>query len=219
VFGIIAIIAIIIISVAACSSGKSFNNHEALATYLKKQPANNPDKPIKVTMVVNDQMIKDVANVIKYNDRYVSLNISGNVLTSIPDNAFNGIENLVSITIPNSVKNIGFRAFFSCTKLTSVIIPNSVTSIERAAFYNCTSLTSVTIPNSVTNIESGAFSSCSSLASVIFQGTIASDKFDDNIFGYSPPFYGNLIEKYLEGGIGKYTTTTPVNENSIWIKK
>jgi len=28
-----------------------------------------------------------------------------------------------------------------------------------------------------------------------------------------------LQEKYLAGGIGTYTTTAPVNENSKWTKK
>lgn len=42
-----------------------------------------------------------------------------------------------SVTIPNSITNIGDYAFASCGGLTSINIPNSVTSIEEGAFYGC----------------------------------------------------------------------------------
>ena len=43
---------------------------------------------------------------------------------------------MTSVTIPNSVTEIGSSAFYDCTGLTSVTIPNSVTSIGYYAFYN-----------------------------------------------------------------------------------
>ncbi len=67
------------------------------------------------------------------------------------------MNNLTSLTIPNSVTSIGDEAFYGCSGLTSVTIPNSVTSIGGSAFYNCRGLTSVTIPNSVTSIGTSAF--------------------------------------------------------------
>ena len=45
-----------------------------------------------------------------------------------------------SITIPNSVTNIGDDAFYYCSGLTSVTIPNSVTSIGSSAFSYCTGI-------------------------------------------------------------------------------
>jgi hypothetical protein len=50
---------------------------------------------------------------------------------------------LTSIVIPNSVTNIGERAFEDCDGLTSIEIPNSVTSIGKEAFYGCSGLTSI----------------------------------------------------------------------------
>ncbi len=67
---------------------------------------------------------------------------------------------LLSVTIPNSVKSIGDRAFKWCFFLQSVTIPNSVTSIGDEAFSDCNSLQSVTIPNSVKSIGNSAFSLC-----------------------------------------------------------
>jgi len=77
---------------------------------------------------------------------------------SIPANAFSCCYNLTSVTIPNSVTNIGERAFYNCSALTSVNIPNNVTNIGSSAFSGCASLTSITISNSVENIGAYAFS-------------------------------------------------------------
>jgi hypothetical protein len=89
-----------------------------------------------------------------------------------------------SYTIPNSVINIGDRAFGGCASLTSVIIGNSVTSIGNNAFTN-TGLTSVTIPDSVTSIGNSAFSNCAHLGSVTFQSSSRVTSIGDFAFSYS----------------------------------
>jgi len=108
--------------------GKTLNSAEELKTYLDKQPANGPDKPIKVSMTINNSMLKSVADIIKSAGKYVSLNITGTTLTTIPEYAFAECKTLVSITIPNSVTSIGGWAFDNCHKLANVSIGNSVTS-------------------------------------------------------------------------------------------
>ena len=84
----------------------------------------------------------------------------GNSVTEIGVGAFGGCISLTSVTIPNSVTTIRWAAFVACSSLTSVTIPNSVKTIGKSAFSSCSSLTSITIPNSVTKIGVGAFSSC-----------------------------------------------------------
>jgi hypothetical protein len=96
-----------------------------------------------------------------------------NSVTDIGWYAFYGCSSLTSITIPNSVTDIGYGVFWGCSSLTSITIPNSVTDIGVYAFYGCSSLTSVTIPNSVTSI-SGAFCGCSSLTSVTIPNSVTS---------------------------------------------
>ena len=76
-------------------------------------------------------------------------------VTSIGENAFSCSDNLISVTIPNSVISIGSNAFFRCYSLTSVTIPNSVTSIGDYAFFGCENLKNVycyaeTVPNTET---------------------------------------------------------------------
>ena len=92
--------------------------------------------------------------------------------TTIPNSvysikgAFYGCTGLVTITIPNSVTNIGYEAFYGCSGLTSITIPNSVTSIGGFAFSGCSNLTSINIPNSVTSIGGYTFDGCLGLTSI-----------------------------------------------------
>jgi len=80
-------------------------------------------------------------------------------ITKIPDNLFNQCLNLKSVTIPDSVTEIGAYAFCDCP-FTSITIPNNVTKIGEEAFRS-SSIESITIPDSVTEIGSGAFAYCS----------------------------------------------------------
>lgn len=57
--------------------------------------------------------------------------------TRIVGGAFQGMNGLKSILIPNMVKYIGNRVFESCSSLTSIDIPNSVIEIGDMAFADC----------------------------------------------------------------------------------
>ena len=103
-----------------------------------------------------------------------------NSVRSIGWSAFAGCSKLSSITIPNSVTSIGDNAFIGCSKLSSITIPNSVTNIGIYAFSGCSSLSSITIPNSVTSIGRFAFGRCDSLSSIVIPNSVTS--IGDNAF-------------------------------------
>ena len=72
------------------------------------------------------------------------------------------VGNSATYEIPGEIDGkkvirIGNSAFIDCTELTSVTIPDGVTDIRWRAFYNCVSLKSVTIPKSVIDIDNYAF--------------------------------------------------------------
>ena len=95
---------------------------------------------------------------------------------------FRDCMNLTSITIPNSVTEIGISTFENCTNLEYMTMPNSVTSIGSSAFYGCSSLTSINISDGVTEIDSDAFKGCSSLTSITIPDSVTSigyDAFED----------------------------------------
>lgn len=83
---------------------------------------------------------KNKTELIKYpigNER-TSYNIPAGVINF--GDVFSDCKNLVNITIPNSVTNIGVGAFWQCANLASITITNSVTSIGNYAFYDCKTL-------------------------------------------------------------------------------
>ena len=87
---------------------------------------------------------------------------------------FANCERLETITIPNAVTGIDYRAFYNCSGLTSIVIPDSVISIGNSAFYNCDGLASVIIGNSVTSIGDDAFEDCDRLTSVTIPDSVTS---------------------------------------------
>jgi len=118
-----------------------------------------------------------------------------------------------SISIPESVKTIGNRAFYDCTNLRIITIPEGVTIIGSYAFSGCTGLTDLTIPGSVTTIGSYAFYGCTGLTRVIFSAgsAITSANFGVNAFPGKGGMMGSIMDgsnmlkdAYLERGIGSY---------------
>ena len=63
---------------------------------------------------------------------------------TIKASAFSGCNSLVSVTLPNTVKEIQQNAFYS-TSLESIKIPASVNTIEAAAFNSCSNIKSIVV--------------------------------------------------------------------------
>lgn len=91
--------------------------------------------------------------------------IDGNT-KGIVNSAFSYCENITSITFPDSIKYIGYEAFYNCTGLTgALVIPNAITYIKSSTFSGCSNLTSLTIGSSVSTIEA-SFVECYKIDSI-----------------------------------------------------
>jgi hypothetical protein len=95
---------------------------------------------------------------------------NGSPVTSVGDGAFfNGqgiYSRLTSVTVPDSITNIGNEAFEQCGGLTNVAIGTNVINIGTNAFKFCIGLTNIVIPASVISIGDGAFLACSKLRAI-----------------------------------------------------
>lgn len=104
-----------------------------------------------------------------------------NTLTEIGTAAFHNANKLTSITIPDSITKISYSTFQHCSSLTSVNLPDSVTLIDGEAFWGCSSLTSIRIPDGVTEIGYDVFTLCNSLTEISLPGNEIT--FGDNALG------------------------------------
>jgi BspA type Leucine rich repeat region (6 copies) len=122
----------------------------------------------QLTFVTNNQAI----SITGYTGNPTVLVIPGTTngypVTSIASNAFLNRFTLKSVTIPDSVTNIGDYAFDLCSSMTNFTFGTGLTSIGVQSFILCSSLTSITIPDSVTTIGNGAFQQCQSLTNFVF---------------------------------------------------
>jgi hypothetical protein len=157
-----------------------------------------PGAAVTIPSTINGLPVTSIGNSAFSGTSLTSVTIPDSV-TNIGNYAFGGCGGLASIMIGNSVTRLGASAFNACHSLASVTIPDSVTSIGDNAFDHCLSLTGVTIGNNVISIGQSAFGCCRSLASVTIPNRVAS------LGTYAFAGCGSLTEVYFQGdapGIG-----------------
>ena len=75
-------------------------------------------------------------------------------------------KDLVSYTIPSTVKIIGRSAFYSRNNLKEISLPSGIIEIKTLAFEYCIGLQKINIPSTVTSIGGNAFPRCNSLREI-----------------------------------------------------
>jgi hypothetical protein len=201
-----------------------FTSIEAFKLWLDTKPTNNNDYPYEVKLNIGDsnmaalsQLMND--NCVYPNEKYVNLDLSGSMLTSIWDDTFYLCYNLTGITLPSSgINSIGNKAF-SCAAIVSMTIPKGVTYIGENAFDGCSSLASVTIPNTINTIEARAFRDCISLESITIPysvGFIQTQAFQNS--GLKSVFIPNSVTDISLYAFSScsYLTSVEFESDSIW---
>ena len=116
--------------------------------------------------------LSDIGPAYKGGDVVIPSTYRGLPVVELEMYAFAGCKNnLTSVTIPASVKEIGVKAFAEQDNLETVII-NGATIIDVQAFYLCPNLKTVVINEGTEYIYAGAFSMCFSLESVTIADTV-----------------------------------------------
>ena len=78
-------------------------------------------------------------------------------VTSIGSATFHYADEIKTVRIPSTIKEIEDGSFYDCSNLESVSLPASIKTIGRNAFRNCSNLKSIIIPAQVKQIDDGAF--------------------------------------------------------------
>ena len=143
-------------------------------TFVKKIVVNGSGTLNKIVGGINNPISNEIPNKINGNEE-VYIEITG--YDSI-ESAFSNVDysgNIISITISNSVKNIGRNSFNGLSNLQEVIFEegdNPVTFGQRISgsfssiFKGCTSLNSVYFHDKFTFLGNNTFEGCTSLKSV-----------------------------------------------------
>ena len=121
----------------------------------------------------------------------------------IPDEMFYSCEYLKSVTLPDTVKSIGYNAFCSCESLKDInfsesltviyesafaycgfeflVLPDSLLEIRDYAFYGCDDLLSVTLGKKLQTVYPKAFEGCYKIAEVVNNSATAFGQYDYDV--------------------------------------
>ncbi|WP_297272165.1 leucine-rich repeat domain-containing protein [uncultured Bacteroides sp.] len=92
-----------------------------------------------------------------------SLDLSAATLKNIPSSMCTDCDSLRTVKLPDSIEEMGNKAFYSCDSLKNITLPSSLQTIGGQAFYNCKSLTITALPSSLQTIGDQVFYNCGSL--------------------------------------------------------
>ena len=106
-------------------------------------------------------------------------------IESIPDLAFSGCINIISVKIPEGVKSIGESTFNCCKNLKSISFPNSLTSIGEGGLRDC-GFDSFSFSDGITDLGMYVLCACQNLKQLSFPNKL------ETIKGYSCRFCPNL---------------------------
>ena len=97
--------------------------------------------------------------------------LDGKTVISLKNESLKGAVNITGLTIPNTLKSIGYGSFRNCANLTSVNL-GQLEKISFDVFENCPKLTTITIPKTLVNGPGnlgGVFTGTTNLTSVTFE--------------------------------------------------
>lgn len=92
--------------------------------------------------------------------KLTSVSLDGTALVNIPDETFTDCKKLKSFNVPNTINDIGYRAFYCCYSLASVTYEaggEGALTIGDEAFHLCSKLTTLALPSRTESIGERAY--------------------------------------------------------------
>ena len=158
-------------------------------TVYKEITIDSPEGVVAVNMNDDKTSIESLVDKtgVKSDDvTSVKVFTSGSGKVSTDDISYlNNLNNLSTLDLKNAaLETIDAGAFAGHKKLQKVVLPETVTNIGDRAFCDCTALTDVEIPSSVTTLGSSIFAGCTDLGDTLKVNAVSPPAFPaDGILG------------------------------------
>lgn len=101
-------------------------------------------------------------------------------LETIASYAFKDCVHLKTISMPNTVKELGYGVFWNCSALVNVQLSNQIEVLYSHLFANCVALREIKIPDGIKEIGGFLFQGATSLTKISLPRTL--EKIDSNCF-------------------------------------
>lgn len=118
-------------------------------------------------------------------------------VSGISNWAFENCSEITSISMPQSIVEIGESAFAGCSQLTSLSFPDSIKYLEVCVCYGCEKLCNLHLPSGIQVIGRSAFNGCKSLEEFVIPDSVK--EIDGMVFkncsGLKKIYWGKSVEK------------------------
>lgn len=173
----------------------------ATANYFS-EPNSQPWQPYRdmITTLIVEPGITVISDRCFWLCRKITSVSLPDTLVELGQGAFYDCRAIESISLPESLRIIGISAFRECGGLTSVVIPDGVVSIGEGSFRDCHGLRSAVLPEGPTMIPEELFFGCDSLNTVTVPGSVT--KIDKRAF-YNCDY---LTDVYYLAPLAKWST-------------
>lgn len=98
---------------------------------------------------------------------HISVNGQSIPVIGIAEDAFYSCDDVTSVTLPDGLQTIENSAFESMNGLRAIVIPDTVNHIGELAFSDCQNLQQVTLPAGLKHLSADLFESCHALEQII----------------------------------------------------
>lgn len=140
--------------------------------------ADNTSGSIIIPSEFNGKKVVKIAdNAFENHSELTSVTIADSV-REIGASAFAGCINLAEVVFSDNLEKIGADAFFACDALKTVILPDSLIEISPFAFFDCENLRHVAISDQIEIIPEGAFGECTNLTTISLPMSIKTVDYD-----------------------------------------
>lgn len=152
--------------------GEYLDKFEIIKGELLLNTTDGEELKIAMALGIEVNPYEIIDGVLTSSNTNLGLQTSNGTIT-IPDSvreigagAFSNVKGLKTVIIPGTVKKIGTNAFTNNSELEKVILEEGVEVIGQATFKQCTGIKSIELPESLVTIEKEAFAWCTNLTNV-----------------------------------------------------